>query len=324
MSHKRFAAIDIGSNTFRLLIAEKSTAAAALPWHIVYYTHRIIRLGEGLHQHGKLADNAMQRALVAFTEFSQLVAKYQVSTASTLALATAAMREASNGEAFCASVEAQTGLQIHIIDGNTEARMSLAGASAVLTPSTRQDMLLFDIGGGSSEFIRAANGQCRDAISTKMGVVRLVEAHLQTDPPSATDYQKMVDAADLHLHDVVDSWGDDVSPPQYLVGTAGTVTTLAATQLDLAPYDADKINNHWMDRDSFYALRDRLLTMNHQQRQLIRTIETGRADLIIAGLAIIEAIFIRFHYDGMFIVDAGLLEGGWLEISDCPFKPEQQ
>ncbi|MDQ6981758.1 MAG: Ppx/GppA phosphatase family protein [Mariprofundus sp.] len=310
----RFAAIDIGSNTFRLLIAEPASPGNTTPWHTIYYTHRIIRLGEGLHHTGRLADAAMQRAMQAFGDYAKLLAHYQVPSNHMFATATAAMRDADNGLAFRDRVAEETGIDIHIIEGETEANMSLAGASAVLTPQTRSNMLLFDIGGGSTEFIRAENGHCRDAISRKLGVVRLVEAHLHSDPPSTSDYNAMLAAADEHLAKVEQFWADIV-PPTTLVGTAGTVTTLAATELDLCPYDAGIINNHMMSRTSFEILRDRLLGMNHAQRQAIRTIEEGRGDLIVAGLSIVEAIMTRWHYDKMIVVDAGLLEGAWLEIS---------
>ncbi len=310
----RFAAIDIGSNTFRLLIAEPAKPGSSTPWQTIYYTHRIIRLGEGLHHSGRLAEAAMQRAMRAFADYAKLIADYQVPAAHVFATATAAMREAENGAAFRDAVQAETGIDMHIIGGEIEAGMSLQGASAVLPATTRKDMLLFDIGGASTEFIRAANGECRDAISRKMGVVRLVEAHLHSDPPSPSDYDAMLNAAAAHLSAVEDYWGDK-QPPATLVGTAGTVTTLAATELDLCPYNADIINNHSMSRSAFKTLRDRLLGMNHAERQSIRTIEQGRGDLIVAGLAIIEAIMNRWHYDNMIVVDAGLLEGAWLKIS---------
>ncbi len=318
MSDHRFAAIDIGSNTFRLLIAEPAKSSATTPWQTIHYTHRIIRLGEGLHHSGRLAEAAMQRAMQAFVDYAALLKEYQVSPDHVSATATAAMREAENGAIFRDAVQTATGIDIHIIGGETEATMSMSGASAVLPECTRQDMLLFDIGGGSTEFIRAANGVCRDAISRKMGVVRLVEAHLHSDPPSPYDYSAMLAAADLHLDEVEKFWGDN-QPPATLVGTAGTVTTLAATELDLSPYDAAIINNHCMSRPAFEALRDRLLSMHHTQRQTIRTIEAGRGDLIVAGLAIVETIMNRWDYDEMIVVDAGLLEGAWLSISANKF-----
>jgi len=308
---QRAAAIDIGSNTFRMLIAEPAESGAT-PWHTIHYSHRIVRLGEGLHHSGSLGKNGMQRAMAAFDDFAAVLRQHGVKPEETNAVATAAMREAENGMVFRDEIEQRTGIRIRIIDGDSEAAMSLQGSCAVLTEDVRHDMLLFDIGGGSTEFIRAAEGKARDAISRKLGVVRLVESSLHSDPPASGDYAAMVKAADEHLSEVESFWGDrDV--PKHLVGTAGTVTTLAATELDLSPYDANVINNHRMPLTTFMALRDRLLAMTHAEREQIRTIEPRRADLIVAGLAIIEAIFERWNFNELVVVDAGLLEGAWLE-----------
>jgi exopolyphosphatase / guanosine-5'-triphosphate,3'-diphosphate pyrophosphatase len=306
------AAIDIGSNTFRMLIARP---AATRPWETVYYTHRIVRLGEGLHHTGRLSEAGMERASRAMREFAAIIENHGLSPKDTRAVATAAVREAVNGQAFVQRILAETGIAVRVIDGDTEAALSLAGACAVLHESTRRDMLLFDIGGGSTEFVRAADGRLMDAISRKLGVVRLVEAHLHSDPPSQGDYRGMLQAADAHLAEVEAHWGDGRAP-HHLVGTAGTVTTLAATELGLCPYDADIINNHVMTADAFFTLRDRLLSLSLAKRQELPTIEQGRADLLVAGLAIIESILRRWDYWEMSVVDAGLLEGVWLNRQD--------
>lgn len=305
----RYAAVDIGSNTIRLLIAEPTSNGA--PWKTVYYTHRIARLAEGLHHSGTLSQEGMARATRALEEFSQHLTDFNVSSDHTSVMATAAVREAKNGNDFRQHIKDQTGLSIRIISGEKEAVTSLAGSCAVLEPATRSDMLLFDIGGGSSEFIRARDGKAVDICSRKLGTVRLVDACLRSDPTSASDYNAMLRIADEHLAAVESGWGDHRGP-ENLVGTAGTVTTLAATELNLFPYQAEIINNHRMGRKAFFALRNRLLGMSHQERLQIRTIESGRCDLIIAGLAIIEAVIERWNYDELIIVDAGLLEGIWL------------
>jgi exopolyphosphatase/guanosine-5'-triphosphate,3'-diphosphate pyrophosphatase len=124
----------------------------------------------------------------------------------------------------------------------------------------------------------------------------------------------MIETATEHLRAVENEWPDS-RPPKHLAGTAGTVTTLAATELDLFPYDASVINNHRMSKSAFFLLRDRLLALKHQERLKIRTIEPGREDLIIAGLAIIEAVMQHWSYDELITVDAGMLEGTWLHIS---------
>jgi exopolyphosphatase/guanosine-5'-triphosphate,3'-diphosphate pyrophosphatase len=310
----RFAAIDIGSNTFRLLIAEPSQNSAATPWQTIHYSHCITRLGEGLHHSGKLSDAGMSRAIQVLNEFSSLLQDFNVSSSHTLAAATAAVREAENGLQFKDRVKAETGINITIFTAELEANTALAGACAVLKPATASSMLLFDIGGGSTEFTRTRLGIQHDAISRKLGVVHLVEAHLHSDPPSPEDYQAMIDTTLEHLRAVEGKWSDS-QPPRQLVGTAGTVTTLAAIELDLFPYNNAIINNHRMSKQTFFSLRDRLLALNHKERLQIRTIETGREDLIIAGLAIIEAIIQRWHYDELITVDAGMLEGVWFKAS---------
>ena len=308
----RFAAIDSGSNTFRLLIAESSANGA--PWQTVDYAYAITRLGEGLHHTGKLGEAGMRRAIETYNTFAKILEDHAVSPERTFAAATAAVREAVNRDEFSARVQEETGIRIQVISGEEEARMSLNGACSVLNPETRENMLLFDIGGGSTEFIRAYGQKRVDDISRKLGVVRLVEAHLKSDPPSSGDYVSLKQAADAHLSEVEAFWPDHRAPA-HLVGTAGTVTTLAATALNLFPYDAERINNYCMNRSVFDALRDRLLSLTHDERRIIRTIETGRSDLIIAGLAIIEAVMDRWNYSELISVDAGLLEGLWLEIS---------
>lgn len=306
------AAIDIGSNTFRLLIAQPVTNKhASPPWKTVYYTHRIVRLGEGLHHSGKLSEAGMRRAATALEEFADIITAHSIKPEAAATAATAAIRDAENGKEFSHCIRQKTGLYIRIVDGKTEASMSLQGATAVLESGTRSNMLLFDIGGGSTEFIRAHDSILCDAISCKLGVVRLVEAYLSSDPPNAGDYAAMVAASNRHLDSVEQHWGDD-RIPAYLVGTAGTVTTLAAIHLDLAPYDADAINNHVITWVDFLALRDRLLSLTHDQRQAMRTIEEGRTDLMVAGLAIIEAVMTRWQYSKLIVVDAGLLEGAWM------------
>lgn len=309
----RYAAIDIGSNTIRLLIAEPAVTGIS-PWQTICYTHRIARLAEGLHHSDRLSEAGMERASQVLMEFAQLLAKHGVGPAQTWVAATAAVREAGNGDLFRQRIKQETGLEISVISGEEEAATTLTGAGAVLEPETRQEMLLFDIGGGSTEFTRVLGGKASDICSRKLGTVRLVDACLRSDPPAHADYEAMVGIANEHLAAVEAGWSDH-KPPRHLVGTAGTVTTLAATELNLSPYQAEIINNHRMGRRAFYNLRKQLLGMSHQERLQVRTIEPGRCDLIIAGLAIIEAIIERWNYDELIVVDAGLLEGIWLRAS---------
>jgi len=311
-----FAAIDIGSNTFRMMIAKPASAEHITPWDIQAYTHHIVRLGEGLHESGRLCEAAMQRALDAFHDFAKLLHQHGVDAEHTHAVATAAMREAENGTWFCQRVAKETGINIHIIDGEAEAELSLLGACAVLPQDIRNHFLLFDIGGGSTEFVRAQQGQCVDAISCKLGVVRLVETHLHSNPPCKQDYQAMLQTCQTHLDRVEKHWqnkpNQDGSTPPALVGTAGTITTLAAIDLNMSNYDANIINQHHIPYPRFLELKNSLLKMTQHERQAVPAIEAGRADLMIAGIAIMDAIFERWGHQGLRVVDAGLLEGAWL------------
>jgi len=313
-----FAVIDIGSNTFRMMIAKPAPSSHITPWDIQVYTHHIVRLGEGLHESGCLCEAAMQRALIAFHDFSKLLEHHHVDHQHIHAVATAAMREASNGALFCQRVAKETGIHIDIIAGETEAKLSLLGSCAVVPQHIRHHFLLFDIGGASTEFVRAQDAQCIDAISRKLGVVRLVEAHLHTNPPSTHDYQAMFNTCQEHL-DAVENYWHTTSPthghtPPALVGTAGTVTTLAAIDLDMHEYDANIINQHHISHARFLEIKHRLLSMTHDERQAMPSIEAGRADLMIAGIAIIDSIFTRWGHQTLRIVDAGLLEGAWLRL----------
>ena len=316
------ASIDIGSNTLRLLLASPpSDPESSQPWQEIAYNHYIVRLGEGLHNTGRLSEAGMSRAIKALKSFKTTIDKHDIANDHIFAVATAAVREAKNGIEFQQRVTDELGLHITVIDGDTEASRSLQGAASVLHQEMRDDMLLFDIGGGSTEFIRVNQGNIIDAISRKLGVVKLIEAHLKSDPPSEADFKAMKDTVHQHLDSVETYWQKSSSHiPTHMVGTAGTVTTVAAVEMNLLPYDAEKVNNHRISYKTFENLRDRLLSMNHEQRQKIPTIEVGRADLIIGGLAIIESMMERWNYSAFITVDAGLLEGNWLASYELDSK----
>ncbi|MCF6207767.1 MAG: Ppx/GppA family phosphatase [Ghiorsea sp.] len=299
------AVLDIGSNTIRLLIAE-TTGSHHKKLH---YQHAIARLGEGLQQTGQLSEAGMIRAMLIFREFTAVCQSFSIEVTNIKAVGTAAIREASNGKTVVAQVLAETGLNIQVIDGETEAGLALFGAQSALDEGIKDDMLLFDIGGASTEFSRVYQGQLLDSFSEKLGVVRLTELYLRQDPPRQSEYDAMKAHSLKHLQQIETLWGHNKTVPSCLVGTAGSVTTLAAIALDMQVYDASQINNYRMDKVTFFALRDKLLHMSQAQRLAIPALEKGREDVIIAGLAIVETLFEQWDFDDMITVDAGLLEG---------------
>jgi exopolyphosphatase/guanosine-5'-triphosphate,3'-diphosphate pyrophosphatase len=309
MSLKTKAVLDIGSNTIRLLIAEVDTNTIL---QRIHYEHKIARLGEGLQRTGMLSDAGMQRALRVFSSMKDVCQQYDIAVTDIYAVATAAIREASNGSMFVAEVKTKLGLSIQVISGEQEAKLALAGARLGLPSEVGCEMCLFDIGGGSTEFTRIFQGQVRDSYSLKLGVVRLTEQWAQKQTVEQA-YGQMKQAVVPFLEKLESFWGEYATQPQYLVGTAGTVTTLAAIAQGMQTYRAEQIDGYVMDRNRFNHLRDQLLNMSNQERLTIPALEKGREDVIVAGIAIIDVLFERWSYDALISVDSGLLEGLLLE-----------
>ena len=310
MSLKTKAVLDIGSNTIRLLIAdvEENTIVQR-----IHYEHKIARLGEGLQRTGMLSDAGMQRARLVFLSMKAVCEQHGIAVTDIYAVATAAIREANNGSIFVTEVKAKLGLCIQVISGEQEAKLALAGARLGLPSEVGREMCLFDIGGGSTEFTRVFQGQVRDSHSLKLGVVRLTEQWAKQQPVEQS-YGQMKQSVIPFLEKLENFWGKkDATLPSYLVGTAGTVTTLAAIAQGMQSYVANQIDGYVMTRSVFNHLRDQLLHMSNQERLAIPALEKGREDVIVAGIAIIDVLFERWHYDALISVDSGLLEGLLLE-----------
>lgn len=305
MANPRQAVLDIGSNTIRLLIVEISNQTTQR----IHYQHHIARLAEGLGATGVLGSSGMLRAMQAFQNIIVVCAKFDIQPHAIRAVATAAVREAANGKLFVAEVLAKTGIGIEIVSGEMEASLALAGAKFGLDTHIASDMLLFDIGGGSTEFTRVFQGEMRDTFSTKTGVVRLIERVHVSSQPLAEEYALLCHAAEQWLQGVEAIWGKHFSLPTYWVGTAGTVTTIAAIAQNMQVYQAEKINGFVLTRAHFDKIKHDLLGKTNAQRLAIPALEPGREDVIIAGLAMLDMMFARWGYASLISVDSGLLEG---------------
>jgi len=306
MANDLIAVLDVGSNTIRLLIA---TVSRNQTFQKVHYQHHIARLGEGLQQTGALGEAGQNRAMVIFKDIIQVCRNHGLEAGEIIAVATAAVREASNGKEFVADVLEQTELNIQIVSGETEAKLALVGARLGLPQAIGDDMLLFDIGGGSTEFTRVRHGKIVDSISMKLGVVRLTESCVTNDPITTGEYQAMKDATLKALKEVELFWEDNLQRPKCLVGTAGTVTTLAAIVQGMSEYDANKIDGFHISDQGFQDLKDNLLTKTNAQRLAIPGLEKGREDVIVAGVAIIDVMKSHWGYATLISVDSGLLVG---------------
>jgi len=307
----KYASIDIGTNTLRLLVAEPDDDGLARP---LLYDREVTRLGGGYSDEKGLSLEAVDRTLDVLERFKSRVEEQGAELVS--AVATSVVRRAVNRDWFTAEIRERTGIETRVIDGDEEARLSLAGVRTVLSdPSGR--FLLMDIGGGSTEFIASAGGAAVGVWSMEMGVVHLAEKYLKGDPPSGAGLSSMEceikeTAAELKrrmLRKRVEPSVFSAYRGAALVGTAGTATTLAAIDQHLKEYERQRINNYVLDRESVGRIYRRLSRMRLRERVSAVGIEKGREDVIIPGAAIVLQVMEYFGFGSMVVSDAGLLEG---------------
>lgn len=290
------AAIDIGSNTVRMLVGEVY-CDQIVPRH--YFRH-ITRLGGGYDPLAGISADASERTLCALELFAQV--RDRMNPTCIRAVATEAVRRAVNGEKFVADIMARTGFTVEIIAGEEEASLSSAGVLAALNPQP-DAVLIFDIGGGSTEFIVIKKGQRLWQKSYPLGVVSLAEA---PNPDLAIERILAILADDLRLAGLFPLLSSEDCE---LVGTAGTVTTLAALDLAMTEYDWQRINNHRLTHSTLLFLHDRLLLLPPTARELLAGMEKGRGDLIVHGAAIVLSLMKLLRKDHLRVSDFGLLEG---------------
>lgn len=306
-----YAAIDLGTNNCRLLVARPT----ARSFRVVDAFSRIVRLGEGLGATGRLCDGAMERALGALEICAAKMDLRGVTRARMVA--TEACRSAVNGEDFCAQVEARTGLTLEVVDRRTEAGLAATGCAPLVDPSC-EGAVLFDIGGGSTEVVwlgrRSAGddgpprARIRSWVSLPVGVVSLSERHggVKVSPDV---FHTMVDEVCAMLDGVRQSWGVRAPARLHLLGTSGTVTTVAGIHLGLDRYDRARVDGAWLGASHIEQVVDRLMTMSFEERVANPCIGAQRADLVLAGCAIMEAVRRVFPADRLRVADRGLREG---------------
>ncbi len=308
-----YAALDLGTNNCRLLIACPSDDG----FRVVDSFSRIIRLGEGVAATGSISEAAIERAIAALSVCRD---KIQARRAKRLRLiATEACRAASNAEQFRSRVAAETGIELEVIDRETEAALAVIGCSPLVDPKGR-GAILFDIGGGSTELVRIerdpsrANAEPRSKawMSIPLGVVTLAE-HFGGKDVTRESYSRMVAEVARHVAPFAALHGRDIGG-MHLLGTSGTVTTLAGIHLNLARYDRRRVDGIWMSGAEISATVDRLLSMSYQERASNHCISVDRADLVLAGCAILDAIRGAFPLPRLRVADRGLREGMLVEM----------
>ncbi len=314
-----YAALDLGTNNCRLLIASPSKPGY---FHVVDAFSRIVRLGEGLINNGFLNTRAMDRAIEAL-KICHLKLKQRHIKRYRL-IATEACRSAENGRHFIQRVLEETGLELEIVDRQTEARFAVTGCSTLVEPNT-DAIVLFDIGGGSSEIVLLDVSQKRSFrlarqiiawTSLPVGVVTLAERFGGNDI-SLDDFEKMKSYVRGLLNNFSDrhKLGELAQGSKFhLLGTSGTVTTLAGMYLNLERYDRKKVDGIWMNDADITLMTQRLLSWDIEKRVVSPFIGRERADLVLAGCAILDVIREVWPSQRLRVADRGLREGILIEL----------
>ena len=305
---RRLAGIDIGTLTCRLLIADLSPHT---PLKELRSERRILRLGEGVDQTKRLSQAAMDRVIQCLCEWKAVIETYRVDACT--AVATSAVRDAGNRDEFLGRVKREIGIDVEIITGEEEARRTLLGIRSGLPPGVT-DMLALDIGGGSTEFILDRPGQTPLVRSIDIGVVRLCERVLRSDPPSSAEIQQARDwvRGETEAATAVMPRSSTVQ----FVGTAGTVTALAAMAQKLPSYEPARIHNYQLTLATVQELEESLLTRKKADRVGLPGLEKSREEVIAAGAIIIRTVMETLGMKSVLVSDLGLREGVLIELAN--------
>jgi exopolyphosphatase/guanosine-5'-triphosphate,3'-diphosphate pyrophosphatase len=296
----RVAAIDIGTNSILLTIAE---------WHeggpkVLVDRATVTRLGERVDETRTLAPAAVERSLDCLRRYAQELAAYQVTRLDVVG--TSALRDATVSDEFLQQAESLLGFRPRVIDGPEEARLTCLGALSGI--SLEGPFVVVDIGGGSTELIVGSRNGAEVTLarytSLDMGCVRLTERHFRRDPPSQAELDAAIGTASRAFRTLP----FDVSTGT-LVGVAGTITTLSAIHLGLDPYDPKRVHGARLDIEVIEEQRRTLSQLDQKQRTLVRGLHPGRADVIVAGAIIVEQLLRTSGRDSLLVSDRGVRYG---------------
>ncbi len=327
-----YGALDLGTNNCRLLLARPDGEG----FRVIDAFSRIIRLGEGITSSGRLSETAIDRAIEALKVCTEKLIRSNVVSARLIA--TEACRVAENADEFIFQVREETGLNLEIIDSETEARLAVTGCSSLLDRDA-DAALVFDIGGGSSELIwveierelSKANADfsgfipktrpgpahnIRGWLSLPVGVVNIAERFGGVEVDRGIFESMVADIAmRLEKFEIEHRITEAIASRRvHLLGTSGTVTTVASIHLGLARYDRRHVDGCWLERGDALAVSRRLLAMNYEERVRTPCIGHERADLVLAGCAIMEAIMRAWPCERLRVADRGLREGILIEL----------
>jgi len=311
---RRVAAVDCGTNSLRLLLADVDPARAELADLI--RRMEIVRLGQGVDQTGRLAPEALARTMAVLREYADLIARSGAQAVRMVA--TSATRDADNAAEFVRLVKEVLGVVPEVLTGDEEAMLSFTGATAELAAGPDPGpFLVADIGGGSTEFVLGeAGGRPVHAISVNIGCVRMTERHLYGDPPLQAEVAAAVADIDAALE--VAAAAVPVREARTLIGLAGSVTTVAAIAMGLPAYDATRIHHARVGAADVSAVTRGLLAQTRAERAVIGVMHPGRVDVIGGGALILDRLMRRFGFAEVLVSEHDILDGMAWSLADDP------
>lgn len=304
----RVAVVDIGTNSTRLLVADVQDGGA----RVTELARRSIvtRLGEGVDATGRLGEEPMQRVFTVLDEYRRIIDEHGATA--TFAVLTSASRDAANGDAFVTTVRERYGLDAHVIDGDTEANLTFAGATSE-RPRDGEEIVVVDIGGGSTEFIVGRDGDVDFHVSTQVGVVRQGERYLKHDPPEHREMEAMADEVrEIYRSAVPEELRAKTTRG---IAVAGTATQSAAIDLELEPYEAARVHGHVLELATLELLLARLAQMPLAERRRVVGLDPDRAPTIVAGVAMLIEALRAYGLDHVEVSEHDILRGAALALA---------
>jgi exopolyphosphatase/guanosine-5'-triphosphate,3'-diphosphate pyrophosphatase len=303
----RVGVVDIGTNSTRLLIADAGDGTLTE----VDRRSTVTRLGEGVDATGRLGDEPMARVFMVLEEYTAAIR--EAGCEATTAVLTSAVRDAENGAEFAATVRERYGLDAQTIDGDTEARLTYLGATAAHDAGDRTTRLVCDIGGGSTELVVGAGGEVSFHVSTQAGVVRQTERHIHRDPPQPDEVRAIAEEVRAIFAQAVPA--DVRAVPREGIAVAGTATSCAAIDLELDPYDPNRVEGHRLALGTMQLILARLSTMTLEARRKVRGLHPDRAPTIVAGVTILIEVMHAFHLEEITVSERDILWGAALTLA---------
>jgi exopolyphosphatase/guanosine-5'-triphosphate,3'-diphosphate pyrophosphatase len=302
----RAAVVDIGTNSTRLLIAD--VGADSIEERVREST--VTRLGEGVEATGRLGEEPQRRVFAALERYAAAIREHDCDASA--AVMTSAVRDAANGAEFSAAVRDRYRLDGRTLSGDEEAGFTYAGATAARPPDDPTELVVIDIGGGSTELVCGAGGRLGFHVSAQIGVVRHSERHIASDPPARQELEALAADVDAGIAAVVPE--EVRSRAQAAVAVAGTATSCAAIDLALERYDTTKVEGHVLSRARLDELLERLAAMPLAERREVTGLHPDRAPTIVAGVIVLSRVLDAFALPEVEISDRDILWGVAIEI----------